>query len=133
MRRPECGHENRPDAAFCDECGNRLPAAVRCDRCGRLSPGGQRFCDGCGAALSRQFVLPVRAPTQPEMFAGGRYRVERFLGEGAHKRVYLAHDVTLDRGVAFALIGGEALDAGRATGSAERGWRWAGLPGIRMW
>jgi serine/threonine-protein kinase len=48
------------------------------------------------------------------MFAGGRYRVERFLGEGAHKRVYLAHDVTLDREVAFALIGGEALDAGRA-------------------
>lgn len=48
------------------------------------------------------------------MFAGGRYRVERFLGEDAHKRVYLAHDVTLDREVAFALIGGEALDAGRA-------------------
>jgi tetratricopeptide (TPR) repeat protein len=48
------------------------------------------------------------------MFAGGRYRVERFLGEGAHKRVYLAHDLTLDREVAFALIGGEALDAGRA-------------------
>jgi hypothetical protein len=48
------------------------------------------------------------------MFAGGRYRVERFLGEGAHKRVYVAHDVTLDREVAFALIGGEALEAGRA-------------------
>jgi eukaryotic-like serine/threonine-protein kinase len=48
------------------------------------------------------------------MFAGGRYRVERFLGEGAHKRVYLAHDVALDREVAFALIGGEAINAGRA-------------------
>lgn len=48
------------------------------------------------------------------MFARGRYRVERFLGEGAHKRVYLAHDLTLDREVAFALIGGEALDGGRA-------------------
>jgi eukaryotic-like serine/threonine-protein kinase len=114
MRCPNCGHENRPDAAFCGDCGNRLPEAVRCDRCGRLSPAGQRFCDGCGATLSQQFALPVGAPTQPEMFAGGRYRVERFLGEGAHKRVYLAHDVMLDREVAFALIGGEGLEPGRA-------------------
>lgn len=51
---------------------------------------------------------------QPEMFAGGRYSVERFLGEGAHKRVYLAHDAMLDREVAVALIGGEAVDGGRA-------------------
>src|SRR6516225_9489078 len=133
MRCPECGHENRPDAAFCGECGNRLPAAVRCDRCGRLSPGGQRFCDGCGAAISRQFALPVRAPTQPEMFAGGRYRVERFLGAGAHKRVYLAHDVTLDREVAFALIGGDALDAGRADRVRREGLamgRLAGHPNV---
>ena len=67
------------------------------------------------------------------MFAGGRYRVERFLGEGAHKRVYLAHDVTLDRGVAFALIGGEALDAGRADRVRREGLamgRLAGHPNV---
>ncbi|HET6867134.1 MAG TPA: AAA family ATPase [Solirubrobacteraceae bacterium] len=67
------------------------------------------------------------------MFAGGRYRVERFLGEGAHKRVYLAHDVTLDREVAFALIGGEGLDAGRADRVRREGvamGRLAGHPNV---
>ncbi len=42
-------------------------------------------------------------PTQPTSFADGRYQVKRFLGEGGKKKVYLAHDTTLDREVAFAL------------------------------
>jgi class 3 adenylate cyclase len=41
---------------------------------------------------------------------GGRYRVERFLGEGARKRVYLAHDTRLASDVAVALIKTEGLD-----------------------
>ena len=50
------------------------------------------------------------APTHPTSFVGGRYAVKRFLGEGGKKRVYLAHDTTLDRDVAFALIKTEGLD-----------------------
>jgi len=46
----------------------------------------------------------------PSPFAGGRYVVERFLGEGGKKKVYLAHDTLLDRDVAFALIKTEGLD-----------------------
>jgi len=46
----------------------------------------------------------------PASFAGGRYVVERLLGEGGKKRVYLAHDVTLDRDVAFGLIKAEGLE-----------------------
>ena len=49
-------------------------------------------------------------PTQPTSFANGRYQVKRFLGEGGKKKVYLAHDTTLDREVAFALIKTEGLD-----------------------
>jgi class 3 adenylate cyclase/tetratricopeptide (TPR) repeat protein len=37
--------------------------------------------------------------------------VRSFLGEGAKKRVYLAHDTKLDRDVAFALIKTDGLDA----------------------
>ena len=50
-------------------------------------------------------------PTIPTSFASGRYEVRRFLGEGGKKRVFLAHDVRLDRDIAFALIKTEGLDA----------------------
>jgi hypothetical protein len=46
----------------------------------------------------------------PTSFANGRYTVKKFLGEGGKKRVFLAHDTTLDRDVAFALIKMEGLD-----------------------
>ena len=57
----------------------------------------------------------VEAPTEgretaPESFAGGRYHVRRFLGEGGKKRVFLAHDELLDRDIAFSLIKTEGLD-----------------------
>jgi len=48
------------------------------------------------------------------MLGGGRYRVDRLLGEGTRKRVYLARDERLDRDVAVAVIKTEGLDeAGR--------------------
>ena len=49
-------------------------------------------------------------PTVPTSFADGRYQVKKLLGEGGIKLVYLAHDTTLDREVAFALIKTEGLD-----------------------
>ena len=52
----------------------------------------------------------VSAPSLPSSFVAGRYRVERFLGEGGRKRVFLAHDTTLDRDIAFAQIRTEGLD-----------------------
>ena len=56
-----------------------------------------------------------RHAARPSSFANGRYQVKQFLGEGGKKRVYLAHDTTLDREVAFALIKTEGLDeAGHA-------------------
>ncbi|MFQ6028607.1 MAG: serine/threonine-protein kinase PknK, partial [Dehalococcoidia bacterium] len=57
-------------------------------------------------------ALPISGtpPDQPTSFANGRYQVNRFLGEGGKKQVYLAHDSLLDREVAFALIKTEGLD-----------------------
>ena len=40
---------------------------------------------------------PTLLPNQPTSFAGGRYEVKRFLGEGGKKKVYLAQDTLLDR------------------------------------
>jgi len=49
-------------------------------------------------------TIPVATPTQPTSFANGRCQVKWFLGEGSKKKIYLAHDTTLDREVAFTLI-----------------------------
>jgi serine/threonine protein kinase/tetratricopeptide (TPR) repeat protein len=55
-------------------------------------------------------TAPPPAQVTPSSFAGGRYQVKRFLGEGGKKKVYLAHDTLLDRDVAFAIIKTEGLD-----------------------
>ena len=46
--------------------------------------------------------------------------MRRFLGEGAKKRVYLAHDTKLDRDVAFALIKTDGLDADTKAAAHEQ-------------
>ena len=50
--------------------------------------------------------IPTSPASQahPTSFANGRYQVQKFLGEGGKKKVYLAHDTLLDCEVAFALI-----------------------------
>ncbi len=54
---------------------------------------------------------PAVQETHPTSFVSGRYIVQDYLGEGARKRVYRAHDTRLGRDVAFALIKTEGLDA----------------------
>ena len=63
-----------------------------------------------GSSASPPITAPIATPNEPSSFANGRYQVQKFLGEGGKKKVYLAHDTTLDREVAFSLIksGGEA-------------------------
>jgi tetratricopeptide (TPR) repeat protein len=85
---------------------------VQCPSCAHESRPGAKFCDACGAALPREY-RPLRAG-EPVAVGGGRYRVERLLGAGAHKRVYLARDTTLDREVALALLRAAGLAAVRA-------------------
>ena len=50
MQCPECKHENREQARFCEECGASLP--VRCEACGRLARPLAKFCDECGGRLA---------------------------------------------------------------------------------
>ena len=79
-----------------------LAAADRALDQGTTSPSGK---ENQPAQVSHQLQS-----THPTSFAAGRYQVQRFLGEGGKKRVYLVHDTALDRDVAFALIKTESLD-----------------------
>jgi class 3 adenylate cyclase len=116
MSCPNCGHENPQDSKFCGECGAPLPRTTTCASCGRENPPGLKFCRGCGAAVKTAAPESVEGnghagrDRSPARLAGGRYVVQRYLGEGARKRVYLAHDTVLDRDVAIGLVKMEGLD-----------------------
>src|SRR5262245_26516867 len=102
-----CSHENPPDAIFCGECGLSLQAEAPCPTCRRPNPAGLKFCRGCGARLlvllpATPLTFPLPAPGTT--LAQGRYQIQRLLGEGAKKRVYLARDTHLNREVALALF-----------------------------
>ncbi len=89
MRCPSCGNENREGARFCDSCGAAFEAPPPVEAGGEADPAGNGL---------------------PESFGGGRYVVERFLGEGGRKRVYLARDGESGREVAVATFSAEGMD-----------------------
>ena len=112
MRCPSCAHDNREDASFCRGCGAKLSSV--CPSCGTAQEPDAAFCDSCGASLTEGAPepppTPEPAPALPATFASGRYQVQRLLGEGSKKRVYLARDTKLDTDVAVALIKSDGLD-----------------------
>ena len=118
-----CGHANPEDARFCGGCAASLEVVPTCTACGRENAPGQKFCNACaepltaavsaGASESSRSAAGAGKPARPlpGPVGGGRYLIEGFLGEGARKRVYLAHDTRLDCKVALALVKSEGLDA----------------------
>jgi tetratricopeptide (TPR) repeat protein len=111
MKCPQCQTELPDNAKFCMACGRTLQAELVCTQCKHANPPAAKFCLQCGHALVEAVPQPTAPPSpEPTSFAGGRYRVKKFLGEGGKKKVYLVHDTLLDRDVAFALIKTEKLD-----------------------
>jgi tetratricopeptide (TPR) repeat protein len=111
LKCPHCQAENPEGSEFCGDCGKSLHSEVVCPQCGNNNPPNKKYCNKCGHSLVEKAPEPAKPPSQqPTSFAGGRYQVKKFLGEGGKKKVYLAHDTTLDRDVAFALIKTEKLD-----------------------
>jgi eukaryotic-like serine/threonine-protein kinase len=129
MTCPRCGLENRPEAAYCRECGASIPRNLACPTCNATVAPGQLFCDRCGSRmLSREEAPEPPSTERPTSFVLGRYRVLGLLGEGSHKRVYLVHDELLDRRVAFVLIRHEAFSASMAERSRREARAMARLP-----
>jgi hypothetical protein len=50
---PGCGEGNEPDAQFCDGCGAALTRQV-CAACGHANNAAARFCNRCGKGLTGQ-------------------------------------------------------------------------------
>src|SRR3954470_9109444 len=92
MQCPSCGNENRPEARFCDSCGNPLepPQPAAGDQAGGEAPA---------AATGER---------APEVVAG-RFVLRDFLGRGGRKDVYRAWDQREGREVALALVSTEGV------------------------
>jgi serine/threonine protein kinase/tetratricopeptide (TPR) repeat protein len=110
MKCPKCNTENSHTAKFCTACGQQLQTEMVCPQCHHTNKPTAKFCEECGHSLIEAASEIAEPSTEPTSFANGRYQVRRFLGEGGKKKVYLVHDTSLDRDVAFALIKTEKLD-----------------------
>jgi tetratricopeptide (TPR) repeat protein len=110
MKCPQCQTENSDTAKFCTACGQQLQTEMVCPQCHHTNKAIAKFCEECGHVLVELTPTTAQTSPMPTSFAGGRYQVKRFLGEGGKKKVYLVHDTLLDRDVAFALIKTEKLD-----------------------
>ena len=92
MMCPRCHSENRPDAAFCDQCGARLETA--CPNCGEPNRHGAKFCRNCGQAISETATRPATAVSgvpAPDTYVP-KYLAEKILAsrhklEGERKQV----------------------------------------------
>ena len=74
MQCPQCQHENREGARFCDECGS--PLALHCPVYETENRPGAKFCNACGASLATS--TSVLTSTQ----ASYEGTVNQVLGDG---------------------------------------------------
>jgi class 3 adenylate cyclase/tetratricopeptide (TPR) repeat protein len=75
MQCRRCQAQNRHDARFCRDCGNRL--GVACPSCHAPAEPGSRFCDACGTA----FDGPLDASGVPSRFATPHHYTPRHLAD----------------------------------------------------
>src|SRR5262245_25507552 len=64
MHCPQCQHENREGAKFCEACGSKLE--LICPSCGNSVRPGAAFCDNCGARLTPQSPVSQSPDSRPQ-------------------------------------------------------------------
>src|SRR5436309_4865193 len=89
MRCPQCQHQNREGAKFCDECATPLP--LRCPACGTENRPSAKFCNECATPLTQQSgvwgpkseVQPPIPHPQPPVTYTPKHLAERIRAEQA--------------------------------------------------
>jgi class 3 adenylate cyclase/tetratricopeptide (TPR) repeat protein len=89
MKCPKCQFENREEAKFCKECGNKLE--LTCSSCGHTVHPGSKFCDECGQILAEPKAVPAQDYSQPLSYTP-KHLVDKILAarttiEGERKQV----------------------------------------------
>jgi eukaryotic-like serine/threonine-protein kinase len=82
------------------------PPVTSCPSCGRPQPADGSPCPACTLPTARPHAVGAAAPA-----VAGRYLMQRLLGRGSAKEVWLAHDLTLDRPVALSRVKGAGPEA----------------------
>jgi hypothetical protein len=66
MKCPKCQFENREEAKFCKECGNKLELA--CPQCGNAYTSETKFCDEYGHTLAKLKEAPSVNYSEPQSY-----------------------------------------------------------------
>jgi class 3 adenylate cyclase/tetratricopeptide (TPR) repeat protein len=66
MKCLKCQFENREEAKFCKECGNKLE--LTCSSCGHSVRPGSKFCDECGHDLVKNKLGPNLDYSKPQSY-----------------------------------------------------------------
>src|SRR5215467_13256515 len=59
MKCPSCGHENREQAKFCEECARPIRAVRACSHCGAELRPAAKFCDECATPTAPSQATPI--------------------------------------------------------------------------
>jgi class 3 adenylate cyclase/tetratricopeptide (TPR) repeat protein len=90
MKCPHCQFDNREDAKFCKECGNKLERS--CPSCGHPYQPGSKFCDECGHTLILPSELPPKPTPKDLSFDEKLDKIQRYLPKGLTEKILSQRD-----------------------------------------
>jgi len=79
MKCLKCNHDNRQDALFCSECGEKL--SFQCPACGKDIETAAKFCDECGAQLTES-KFPDLGSLEEKID-----KIQRYLPQGLTEKI----------------------------------------------
>jgi class 3 adenylate cyclase len=87
MQCPQCQHENRAKAKFCEACGTRL--VLKCAQCGTELGPSARFCSECGTLVATPSAPAPSPAAQP---------ASRYTAPQTYTPAHLAERIISSRG-----------------------------------